>query len=242
MALGRAFCSPLPTRDRQMSCPACLPVVICFLSHVGTGGSWPMEPMGVLRGCPGIVTGPWGQEQLPAVESPTLQPLSCRTRTLTQLPPCSKCTIQLRFPALCNFTFLCITHSSSHPDQRWDFRKKECFLSWRESSQLLPQSSGLRWLGPVGRVNRGPISSGLLQSWFVNAWERPCWILIVCGSQHMISSVWSQQCSFSALLIFDGCCAWLHWCGSWHSRQWFPIRCFVSTTEVWSPYMMANIY
>lgn len=39
-------------------------------------------------------------------------------RTLAQLPPCSKCTIQLRFPALCNFTFLCITHSSSHPDQR----------------------------------------------------------------------------------------------------------------------------
>lgn len=149
--LRRAFCSPLPTQEWQISCPNCLPVAICFLSRIGTGVSWPMEPVGVLRGCPGIVTGRWGQEQLPALESPTLQPLSCCTRTLTQLPPCSKYTIQLRFPALRNFRFLWITNSSSLRDRRWDFRKKECFFLTRK----LAASSLEQRVAVAGASGRG---------------------------------------------------------------------------------------
>lgn len=45
-------------------------------------------------------------------------------------------------------------------------------------------------------------------------WKRlecPCWTLIVGGNRHRISSVSSQQSSFSAPLIFDGCNAWVHW-------------------------------
>lgn len=204
-----------------------------------------MEPIGAPQRCVGIVTRCWRTRAAAFLGDP--KPAALRYSSCCQMRTLKYISFLAQKPELHSDFFLCVTWSFCVQKTRLripisQILVKLVFFSWQESLQLLPRNSLLLWLGTAGWVNRGPISWGLLQSWFVNAWEYPCWILIVCGSRHMISSVWSQQCSFSALLIFDGCCAWLHWCGSRHSRQWFPIRCFVSTTEVWSPYMMANIY